>query len=64
MDSTAYNTVLNNLHILIAKHIVRSHKPTLRPKPAKEFACFAYPDFTDTNKTKSLCDTLADRKKE
>jgi len=37
-----------------AKHIVRSHKPTLKPKPAKELACFACTDFADTKKTKSF----------
>lgn len=34
----------------IAKHIVRSHQPTLKPKPTKELDYFACPDFVDTNK--------------
>lgn len=34
----------------IAKHIVRSHQPTLQPKPAKELVYFSSPDFADTKK--------------
>jgi len=32
------------------KHIVRSHQPTLKPKPVKELACFYCPITTPTKK--------------
>lgn len=32
------------------KHIVWSHKQTLKPKPAKELVCFSSSDFADTKK--------------
>jgi len=47
-----YNQMKSTQHI--AKHIVRSHQPTLKPKPAKELVYFASSDFADTIKTKSL----------
>jgi len=47
-----YNEMKSQQHI--ATHIVRSHHPTLKPKPAKELVYFAIPDFADTKKTKSL----------
>jgi hypothetical protein len=43
-----YDEMNNPQHI--AKHIVRSHQPTLKPKPAKELVYFASPAFADTKK--------------
>jgi len=43
-----YNEMKSPQHI--AKHIVRSHQPMLKPKPAKELVYFASPDFADTKK--------------
>jgi hypothetical protein len=39
--------LINHTH---SQYIVLSHKSTLKPKPAHDFACLANQDFADTKK--------------